>query len=53
MFEISIGILLGVFGFLLLKNIFRDVLEVDKIKKYENAYKIPRKFRKPIKHSHK
>jgi len=45
MFEIAIGILLGVFGFVVLKYLFRDVLEIDNPKKYENKYKIPSRFR--------
>ena len=52
MFEIAIGILLGVVGFLILRYTFRDILEIDKIKKYENSYKIPSRFRNSSENSH-
>lgn len=47
MFEIAVGILLGVVGFIILRYAFRGILEIDNVEKYENTYKIPSRFRKP------
>jgi len=47
MFEIAIGILLGVLGFIVLRFAFSDVLEIENDEKYEDTYKIPGRFRNP------
>ncbi len=51
MFELAIGIGLGVLGFMILKVVFKDVLEIDNKVNYENKYKIPSRFRNPSKNS--